>query len=84
MAATGNISPNQTTSGRSIPPQRGHRGGKYPFVRGALCVIVRELILYSVLQDMMAGRPIMYATFSSWFATAPRWPRRTHPGVVSR
>ena len=50
---------------RDVRP-RGHRGGKYPFVRGALCVIVRELILYSVLQDMMAGRPIMYATFSSY------------------
>ena len=50
---------------RDVRP-RGHRGGKYPFVRAALCVIVRELILYSVLQDMMAGRPIMYATFSSY------------------
>ena len=50
---------------RDVRP-RGHRGGKYPFVRAALCVVVRELILYGVLQDMMAGRPIVYATFSSY------------------
>ncbi|MGI9116950.1 MAG: phage holin family protein [Gaiellales bacterium] len=50
---------------RDVRP-RGHRGGNYPFVRGALCVIVRELILYGVLQDVMAGRPIIYATFSSY------------------
>ncbi len=50
---------------RDVRP-RGHRGGKYPLVRGALCVIVRELILYGVLQDMMAGRPVLYATFSSY------------------
>ena len=50
---------------RDVRP-RGHRGGKYPLVRGALCVIVRELIVYGVLQDMMAGRPIVYATFSSY------------------
>lgn len=50
---------------RDVRP-RGHRGGKYPIVHGALCVIVRELILYGVLQDMMAGRPIVYATFSSY------------------
>ena len=50
---------------RKVEP-RGHRGGIYPLMRGALCVIVRDLIVFSVLQDMMKGRPILYATFSSY------------------
>lgn len=45
---------------------RGHRGGIYPFLRGALCVVVRDLIVYGVLTDMMKGRPAIYATFSSY------------------
>jgi hypothetical protein len=31
-----------------------------------MCVIVRDLIVYGVLQDMMRGRPAIYATFSSY------------------
>jgi uncharacterized membrane protein YvlD (DUF360 family) len=50
---------------RDIRP-RGHRGGLYPFMRAALCVVVRDLIVYGVLTDMMAGRPAIYATFSSY------------------
>jgi hypothetical protein len=50
---------------RDICP-RGHRGGKYPFVRAALCVAMRDLIVYGVLTDMMKGRPAVYATFSSY------------------
>ena len=50
---------------RDVRP-RGHRGGKYPFVRAALCVGVRDLIVFSVLSDMMRGRPVLYATFSSY------------------
>ena len=45
---------------------RGHRGGIYPFMRGAMCVVVRDLIVYGVLTDMMRGRPAIYATFSSY------------------
>jgi uncharacterized membrane protein YvlD (DUF360 family) len=45
---------------------RGDRGGKYPFLRAALCVGVRDLIVFGVLTDMMRGRPAMYATFSSY------------------
>src|SRR5262249_45095413 len=45
---------------------RGHRGGIYPFMRAALCVVVRDLIVYGVLTDMMNGRPAVYATFSSY------------------
>ena len=37
---------------------RVHRGGIYPFIRGAMCVVVRDLIVYGVLTDMMrAARP---------------------------
>jgi uncharacterized membrane protein YvlD (DUF360 family) len=50
---------------RDVRP-RGHRGGIYPLMRGALCVIVRDLIVYGVLTDMMKGRPAIYATFSSY------------------
>ena len=45
---------------------RGNRGGRYPFLRAALCVGVRDLIVFGVLTDMMAGRPVVYATFSSY------------------
>jgi uncharacterized membrane protein YvlD (DUF360 family) len=44
----------------------GHRGGIYPLMRAAMCVIVRDLIVYGVLTDMMFGRPAIYATFSSY------------------
>jgi hypothetical protein len=50
---------------RDVVP-RGHRGGIYPFMRAAMCVVVRDLIVYGVLTDMMKGRPAMYATFSSY------------------
>ena len=50
---------------RDVRP-RGHRGGIYPFMRAAMCVVVRDLIVYGVLTDMMKGRPAIYATFSSY------------------
>jgi uncharacterized membrane protein YvlD (DUF360 family) len=50
---------------RDVRP-RGHRGGLYPFMRATMCVIVRDLIVYGVLSDMMKGRPAIYATFSSY------------------
>jgi uncharacterized membrane protein YvlD (DUF360 family) len=50
---------------RDVRP-RGHRGGIYPLMRGAMCVIVRDLIVFGVLSDMMRGRPAVYATFSSY------------------
>jgi uncharacterized membrane protein YvlD (DUF360 family) len=50
---------------RDVRP-RGHRGGVYPFLRAAMCVVVRDLIVYGVLTDMMKGRPAVYATFSSY------------------
>ena len=50
---------------RDIRP-RGHRGGIYPLMRAAMCVLVRDLNVYSVLTDMMRGRPAVYATFASY------------------
>jgi uncharacterized membrane protein YvlD (DUF360 family) len=50
---------------RDVRP-RGHRGGAYPLIRAAMCVIVRDLIVFGVLTDMMRGRPAVYATFSSY------------------
>jgi len=50
---------------RNIRP-RGERGGRYPLLRAAMCVGVRDLIVFGVLSDMMSGRPAIYATFSSY------------------
>jgi uncharacterized membrane protein YvlD (DUF360 family) len=50
---------------RDVRP-RGHRGGIYPLMRAAMCVIVRDLVVFGVLTDMMRGRPAVYATFSSY------------------
>ena len=50
---------------RDVHP-RGHRGGSYPLIRAGMCVFVRDLIVFSVLQDMFRGVPAVYATFSSY------------------
>ena len=50
---------------RDVRP-RGHRGGIYPLLRATMCVVVRDLIVFGVLTDMMRGRPAVYATFSSY------------------
>ena len=50
---------------RDVQP-RGHRGGTYPFLRAAMCVVVRDLIVFSVISDMLRGRPAVYATLSSY------------------
>ena len=50
---------------RQVVP-RGKRGGRYPYLRAAVCVVVRDLIVFGVLTDMMRGRPAVYATFSSY------------------
>ncbi|MGZ4380542.1 MAG: phage holin family protein [Gaiellaceae bacterium] len=59
------LSASSRAARRDVRP-RGHRGGIYPFLRAAMCVPVRDVIVYSVLTDMMAGRPAVYATFSSY------------------
>jgi uncharacterized membrane protein YvlD (DUF360 family) len=50
---------------RDVRP-RGHRGGIYPLMRAGMCVIVRDLVIFGVLTDMMRGRPAVYATFASY------------------
>src|SRR4051794_8933613 len=50
---------------RDVRP-RGHRGGVYPLLRAAMCVVIRDLIVYGVIADMMRGRPAVYATFASY------------------
>ena len=50
---------------RDVHP-RGHRGGTYPLLRAGMCVFVRDLIVFSVLQDMFRGVPAIYATFASY------------------
>jgi uncharacterized membrane protein YvlD (DUF360 family) len=50
---------------RDVHP-RGHRGGTYPFLRAAMCVVVRDLIVFSVISDMLRGRPAVYATLSGY------------------
>ncbi|HTW97890.1 MAG TPA: alkaline phosphatase family protein, partial [Acidimicrobiales bacterium] len=50
---------------RDVLP-RGRRTVRYAFLRAGLCVAVRDLIVFGVLTDMMRGRPVVYATFSSY------------------
>ena len=50
---------------RDVRP-RGHRGGIYPVMRAAMCVFIRDLVVFAVLTDMMRGRPAVYATFASY------------------
>ena len=50
---------------RDVQP-RGHRGGTYPFLRAAMCVFLRDLIVFSVISDMLRGRPAVYATLSGY------------------
>jgi uncharacterized membrane protein YvlD (DUF360 family) len=50
---------------RDVRP-RGHRGGTYPLLRAGMCVWVRDLVVFSVLQDMFRGVPAIYATFASY------------------
>jgi uncharacterized membrane protein YvlD (DUF360 family) len=50
---------------RRIVP-RGHRGGTYPLIRAVMTTLVRDLVYFGVLTDMMRGRPAIYATFASY------------------
>jgi uncharacterized membrane protein YvlD (DUF360 family) len=50
---------------RDVRP-RGHRGGSYPLLRAGMCVWVRDVVVFSVLQDMFRGAPAVYATFASY------------------
>ena len=50
---------------RNVQPS-GHRSFSYALMRGGVSVVVRDLVVYSVLSDMMTGRPAIYATFSGY------------------
>src|SRR5262249_45758377 len=50
---------------RGVQPH-GHRGGVYPVLRGAVCVIGRGLTGYPGVSDIFTGRPPIYATFASY------------------
>jgi Type I phosphodiesterase / nucleotide pyrophosphatase len=50
---------------RDIRP-RGHRGGVYPLMRATMTTLVRDLVVFGVLTDMMRGRPAVYATFAGY------------------
>ena len=39
------------------------RGGIYPFLRAATTVIARDVVVSALLEDMLAGRPCVYADF---------------------
>jgi uncharacterized membrane protein YvlD (DUF360 family) len=45
-----------------VRPRVG-RGGAYPFTRAATTVITRDLVVSSIIGDMLAGRPVVYADF---------------------
>ena len=42
---------------------RVKRGGFYPFARASTTVITRDLLVSAVIDDMLAGRPVVYADF---------------------
>jgi uncharacterized membrane protein YvlD (DUF360 family) len=42
---------------------RVNRGGVYPFARAATTVITRDLVVSSIIGDMLAGRTVVYADF---------------------
>lgn len=50
---------------RDVRP-RGHRGGTYPLLRAGMCVVLRDLIVFGVIADMIRGRPAVYATFAGY------------------
>jgi uncharacterized membrane protein YvlD (DUF360 family) len=50
---------------RDVLP-RGHRGGAYPLLRAGMCVWIRDLVVFAVLQDIFRGVPVVYATFASY------------------
>jgi hypothetical protein len=50
---------------RDVQP-RGQRPLKYGFVRAGLAVFVRDLTVFSVINDMMKGVPAVYACFAGY------------------
>ncbi|WNV75995.1 phage holin family protein [Geodermatophilus sp. DSM 44513] len=42
---------------------RVSRGGLYPLVRPATTVVSRDVVVFALLEDVLAGRPVAYADF---------------------
>nr|WP_246406493.1 phage holin family protein [Modestobacter versicolor] len=42
---------------------RVKRGGLYPLARPGTTVIIRDVVVNALLEDMLAGRPVVYADF---------------------
>ena len=57
---------------------RHKRGGKYPFMRAFMTILMRELNVYTLIGDMYAGVPAVYATFAGYDEVAH------HSGVESK
>ncbi|HYO36440.1 MAG TPA: phage holin family protein, partial [Geodermatophilus sp.] len=45
-----------------VRPRTG-RGGIYPLARPGTTVIARDVVVAAILEDMLAGRPVVYADF---------------------
>jgi uncharacterized membrane protein YvlD (DUF360 family) len=42
---------------------RVNRGGFYPLARPGVTVLARDVVVFALLEDMLAGRPVVYADF---------------------
>jgi uncharacterized membrane protein YvlD (DUF360 family) len=42
---------------------RVNRGGIYPLARAGTTVISRDVVVFAILEDMLAGRPVVYCDF---------------------
>ncbi|WP_158880874.1 phage holin family protein [Amycolatopsis anabasis] len=42
---------------------RVRRGGLYPLARPGTTVIARDVVVWAIIEDMLAGRPVVYADF---------------------
>lgn len=48
---------------RRSDPEHVDRGGAYPFMRGAITVVMRDLNVATLLGDIVEGVPVVYSTF---------------------
>lgn len=46
------------------------RGGSFPFLRAMSAVLLRDLTTYLVVEDVLAGRPAIYATYLGYDVVA--------------
>ena len=56
---------------------KSHRGGSYPLLRAFTTVLMRELNIHTLVGDIFAGTPAVYATFVGYDEVAH------HSGVLS-